>query len=107
MQIKPEVLDELLKDYKKPEDVIGESGLLKQLTKALLERALNTELTHHLGYEKHERATEKRGERAERGQREDAGDRARRDAGADSAGQERDIGAADRAQTPTAICGIR
>ena len=30
MQIKPEVLDELLKDYKKPEDVIGESGLPKQ-----------------------------------------------------------------------------
>ena len=66
MQIKPEVLDELLKDYKKPEDVIGESGLLKQLTKALLERALNTELTHHLGYEKHERATEK-GENARNG----------------------------------------
>jgi len=66
MQIKPEVLDELLKDYKKPEDVIGKSGLLKQLTKALLERALNTELTHHLGYEKHERATEK-GENARNG----------------------------------------
>jgi putative transposase len=37
-----------LKDYQKPEDLIGESGLLKQLTKALIERALKSELTHHL-----------------------------------------------------------
>ena len=59
MRIKPEVIDELLKDYKKPEDVLGENGLLKQLTKALLERALNAEMTHHLGYEKHERIAEK------------------------------------------------
>ena len=48
-----ELIDELLKDYKKPEDIIGENGLLKELTKALLERALNSELTHHLGYNKH------------------------------------------------------
>ena len=32
MRIKPEVIDELLKDYKKPEDVLGQNGLLKQLT---------------------------------------------------------------------------
>ena len=63
---KPEVLDELLKGYKQPEDVIGENGLLKQLTKALLEWALNAELTHHLGYEKHERVAEK-GETARNG----------------------------------------
>src|SRR5208282_6767629 len=37
----------------KPEDIIGENGLLKQLTKALVERALQAELTTHLGYEKH------------------------------------------------------
>jgi putative transposase len=56
MEIKKEVLDELIKDYKKPEDLIGEAGLLKQLTKALLERAMNAELTQHLGYEKHDPA---------------------------------------------------
>jgi putative transposase len=55
MQFKPEVIDELLKGCGKPEDVIGENGLLKQLTKALLERALRSEMTHHLGYEKHGR----------------------------------------------------
>src|SRR4030042_2069267 len=48
-----ELIEELLKDYKKPEDIIGENGILKQLTNALLERALNSELTHHLGYDKH------------------------------------------------------
>jgi putative transposase len=56
MEIKKELLDELLKGYQKPEDVLGEDGLLKQLTKAVLERALNAELTNHLGYEKHEAA---------------------------------------------------
>lgn len=52
MELRQELVDELLKDYQKPEDLIGESGLLKQLTRALIERALNSELTHHLGYEK-------------------------------------------------------
>jgi putative transposase len=53
MPITPELLDELLKDYSKPDDLLGQDGLLQQLTKALVERALNGELTHHLGYEKH------------------------------------------------------
>ena len=56
MEIKKDVLDELIKDYKRPEDLIGEAGLLKQLTKALLERAMSAELTQHLGYEKHDPA---------------------------------------------------
>src|SRR5215831_2257140 len=54
MKIRKELLDELIKDYRKPEDLIGETGLLKQLTKALLERALGAELSQHLGYEKHD-----------------------------------------------------
>jgi putative transposase len=53
MELKQELVDELLQNYQKPEDLIGESGLLRQLTKALIERALKCELTHHLGYEKH------------------------------------------------------
>lgn len=48
-----ELLDILMKDYKKPEDLIGENGLLKQLTKRLLERAMQAEMTDHLGYDKH------------------------------------------------------
>jgi putative transposase len=52
MAIEQELLDKLLKDYKKPDDLLGEEGILKQLTKALVERAMDGELTHHLGYEK-------------------------------------------------------
>lgn len=53
MPINPELLDELLKEYKSPDDMFGTDGLLQQLTKALVERAMQAELTHHLGYEKH------------------------------------------------------
>ena len=54
MEIDKELLDKLLADYKGPEDLIGEQGLLKQLTKALVERAMQAELTHHLGYGKND-----------------------------------------------------
>jgi putative transposase len=56
MAIDLNLIDQLLADYKKPEDIIGENGLLKQLTKALLERALHAELTEHVGYQKHDPA---------------------------------------------------
>ena len=49
MAIDKTLIDQLLTDYKKPEDIIGENGLLKQLTKAVLERAMHAELTDHLG----------------------------------------------------------
>ena len=52
-KINPDLIDELLKDYKKPEDITGDNGLLKQLTKAIIERALESELTHELGYKKY------------------------------------------------------
>jgi len=50
--ITPELLDQLLANYEKPEDLSGDGGLFKQLKKALIERALGAELTDHLGYEK-------------------------------------------------------
>ena len=53
-QIRDELLDELLKGYKTPEDLTGKDGILKNLTKRLVERALNGELTHHLGYGRHD-----------------------------------------------------
>ena len=56
MEIDKELIDKLLADYKGPEDLIGEQGLLKQLTKALVERAMQAELTHHLGYSKNDPA---------------------------------------------------
>src|SRR6266568_4951444 len=55
MTIRPELLDELLKDYQTPQDLFGEDGLLKQLTKGMIERCLQAEMQEHLGYPKHGR----------------------------------------------------
>nr|WP_308726774.1 hypothetical protein [Chroococcidiopsis cubana] len=38
MTFRPELLDELLQGYDNPQDLLGEGGILKQLTKALVER---------------------------------------------------------------------
>jgi putative transposase len=55
MTIRRELIDELLKEYETPQDILGEGGLLKELTKAVIERCLETELDSHLGYPKHVR----------------------------------------------------
>ena len=54
-------IDNLLKSYKTPEEIIGENGLLQQLTKAVLQRALQAEMTLHLGHEKHASVSNKEG----------------------------------------------
>jgi putative transposase len=61
MAITDEMLNELLRDYQKPEDLLGKNGLLKQLQKRLLEKALGAELTVHLGYGKHDAAGDNTG----------------------------------------------
>lgn len=61
MTIDLTVIDDLLKKYKTPEEILGDNGLLKQLTKAVLQRALQAEMTHHLGHEKHAAVTNKNG----------------------------------------------
>ena len=53
MASREELLDELLKDCKNAEDLLGKGGLIKDLTKVLIERALQAELIEHLGYDKH------------------------------------------------------
>ena len=52
--IPDELVAQLLGNYQKPEDLIGENGLLKQLTKLLVEKALEAEMAEHLGHGKHE-----------------------------------------------------
>lgn len=52
--IKDELLDELLKNYSQPSDLLGPDGLLTELKKRLINRVLESELTTHLGYEKHQ-----------------------------------------------------
>jgi len=49
MAIDNKLIDQLLTHYKKPEDIIGENGLLKELTKAILERVLQAAMTDRLG----------------------------------------------------------
>lgn len=52
--IPDELVTQLLGDYQKPEDLIGENGLLKQLTKLLVEKAFEAVMAEHLGHDKHE-----------------------------------------------------
>lgn len=54
MPISNELIDQLLQDCHSSEDLLGESGLLKQLTQKLAERALEAEMAIHLGYAKHD-----------------------------------------------------
>jgi putative transposase len=61
MTIGTKLIDQLLTNYKTREDSIGENELLKELTKAILERALQAEITDHLGYDKHDPAGHHRG----------------------------------------------
>jgi putative transposase len=49
-----ELLDELLAGARTEEEITGPGGLLSQLTRRLVERALEVELTEHLGYEPHQ-----------------------------------------------------
>lgn len=53
MPITDKLIDQLLDGCDSPDDILGEAGLLKQLTKKVAERALNAEMEQHLGYAKH------------------------------------------------------
>jgi putative transposase len=55
MSMRRELIAGLLKDYPNPQDVLAEDGLLKPLTKAVIERCLEPELESHLGYPQHGR----------------------------------------------------
>src|SRR5690554_2909267 len=50
MPISDKLIDQLLDGCDSPEDILGETGLLKQLTKKVAERALEAEMEAHLGY---------------------------------------------------------
>lgn len=61
MPISDNLIDQLLEGCNSPEDILGEAGLLKQLTKKVAERALEAEMEMHLGYAKHDRSGQKSG----------------------------------------------
>ena len=104
MAIDKELIDKLLADYKGPEDLIGEQGLLKQLTKALVERAMQAELTHHLGYEKRDPAGRGSGNSRNGSSRK----KLKGDFGeAEIAGPQREFSAADRTTARAAFSRVR
>ena len=47
------LLDHVIANYKKPADLVGENGMLKQLTKAVIEAALKAEMNQHLGHSRY------------------------------------------------------
>ena len=51
--IPQELIDHVMANYKTPADLIGENGLLKQLTKTVVEAALRAEMAQHLGHGLH------------------------------------------------------
>src|SRR5436309_10458470 len=53
-KLSDELVDELLAGARTEEEIVGPGGLLSQLTKRLVERAMEVELTDHLGYEPHQ-----------------------------------------------------
>lgn len=50
-KIDAKVLDDLLAGCERPEDLLGDAGLMRELKIKLMERMLGAELTAHLGYE--------------------------------------------------------
>ena len=63
-RISNEVIDELLAGASTEEEIAGPGGLLAELTKRLVERAMEVELTDHVGYEPHQEPPGGRGTRA-------------------------------------------
>ncbi len=54
MPISDKLIDQLLEGNTSPEDILGEDGLLRRLTKRVAERVLEAEMEQHLGYSKHD-----------------------------------------------------
>jgi putative transposase len=61
VKIRDEFIDELVKGCKTADDIVGSQGVVKELTKRLLEKLLDTELTTHLGYAKNKTPEKKKG----------------------------------------------
>jgi putative transposase len=58
--IEDKLIDQILANYRKPKDLTGPEGLFTEPKKRLINRVLESELTTHLGYDKHERPPEEK-----------------------------------------------
>jgi putative transposase len=61
MTISVDLIDKILTECDNPQELLKEGGFIKQLTKALIERCLEAEMDDHLGYEKHQRSEQNKG----------------------------------------------
>ena len=89
------------------EDLFGEDGLLKRMKKRMAERILETELTDHLGYEKHAPDGRNRGNSLKRQDHQDAQGRQGRSAGRDPPGPRGLLRSQADPQVPDALAGLR
>ena len=87
------------------EELTGPDGLLKTITKTVLESALEEEMTEHLGYDKHAVEGRNGGQLAQRHPGQDGADRQRRPGrGRGAAGPGRHVRAGDRARSGSGGC---
>jgi hypothetical protein len=91
LEISDEVLDALLAGARTAEEIAGPDGLLGQLTRRLLNRALEVELSEHLGYEAGEAPPGGRCERPQRPAGQDDVDRSGAAADPLAAGSQREL----------------
>src|SRR5215469_8611738 len=106
--IDEELADQLLgKAQAEGVELLGPDGLLSQVTKAVLERALAEEMTGHLGYEKHDPGRARQRQQPEWHYGQDAADRCRRGGPGGAQGPQRYVRAADRAQGPDPAGGVQ
>jgi hypothetical protein len=98
-----ELLDELLAGARTEEGITGPGGLLSRLTKRLVERALEVELTGHLGYEPRQEPPGGAGNTRNGSTPKTFDHRARRGADRDASRPEGDVRAADGAQAAAAV----
>ena len=107
MAIDKKLIDQLLTDYKKPEDIIGENGLLKELTKAILERALAGRDDRSSGLREARSGGPPPGQHAQREKPKDLEGRLRRAGAGDSARPQGDVRSQDRGQGTDPLDGLR
>ena len=61
MNITEKTLDNLIGEARTEDDIFGKNGLVKTLSKKIIERILESEMDYHLGYSKHDKAGDNSG----------------------------------------------
>src|SRR3954464_4993739 len=106
-RLSDQVIDELLAGARTEEAILGPGGLLADLTKRLVERAMDAELTDHLGYEPHQEPPGGAGNTRNGGTPKTLLTGARAGQDQHPAGSQRQLRAQARAQGSAPLPGVR